>query len=386
MLLSQEHSSVNVRDDLVRAHEAAMQRIGRAGTWFDGNTRVAIAAEVRHAHECALCKSRQSSLSPYAVTGQHDGLNGLPERIVEQVHRIATDPGRLTRNWLQSVLASGTSDAEYVEIVAVAATVISIDSFCRGVEMPLLPLPEPVAGEPTRRRPATARQEGEAWLPMIHPKDLEGKLETDEERVLARYWNGARNKPPRALSLVPQEAYAWFQLVEAQYLPLRAIRTRFDRLQERRAITHAQMELIASRASIVNKCAFCAPIHLRFLRESGGAESEAYDTNEATAAPAGRKIPHSALLVAFTDAVVGENDRELPRLRAEVRSKMGDAALVDAAAVAAAFNGINRVANSIGLRRAQPGMGGPGGRGGPGGPGGPGGGGMRRPGRLFEAF
>ena len=52
-----------------------------------------------------------------------------------------------------------------------------------------------------------------------HPKDLEGELDTEEERVLAQYWGGVLANIRRALSLVPEEAYAWFQLVEAQYLP-----------------------------------------------------------------------------------------------------------------------------------------------------------------------
>ena len=54
---------------------------------------------------------------------------------------------------------------------------------------------------------------------MIQPKDLEAHLDTDEERALAKYWGGIPSNIRRALSLVPEEAYAWFQLVETQYLP-----------------------------------------------------------------------------------------------------------------------------------------------------------------------
>ena len=80
---------------------------------------------------------------------------------------------------------------------------------------------------------------------MIHPRDLESDPNTEEERRLRKYWNGATSKPPRALSLVPEEAYAWFHLVEAQYLPLGVMR---DRSQEYRSITRPQIELIASRS------------------------------------------------------------------------------------------------------------------------------------------
>ncbi len=185
-----------------------------------------------------------------STAGTHS-LGTLPERMVEQIHRIVTDPGRLTRKWYEQVLASGTQDTEYVEIVGVVVTVVSVDTFCRALGIPAHPLPAPIAGEPLRRRPATARQRGEAWVPMIHPKDLEGELETPEERKLANYWRGVLANIRRALSLVPEEAYAWFQLVETQYLPGKAMR---DFANEHRAITHAQIELIAGRVSVLNQC------------------------------------------------------------------------------------------------------------------------------------
>ncbi len=184
-MIAYPRSAVAVRQDITDAHNVAWGRIGRAGAWFDGPTRVAIAAESRHAPPCDLCRRRKEALSPYAITGQHDSLGILPERVVEQIHRIVSDPGRLTRTWFDGIIASGTSDTEYVEIVGVVATIVSIDTFCRAIGVPLHPLPEPVAGEPHRRRPRTAHQRGEAWVPMIHPKDLEGDLDTEEERVLA---------------------------------------------------------------------------------------------------------------------------------------------------------------------------------------------------------
>jgi hypothetical protein len=240
-----------VRADIVEAHNIAWSRIARAGTWFDGATRVAIAAETRHAQQCPLCKRRKAALSPYSVAGRHDSLNALPERVVEQIHRIVSDPGRLTRQWFDGVITSGTSDAEYVEIVGVVATTVSIDTFCRAVGVPPHPLPQPTPGQPHRRRPRTAHQRGEAWVPMIHPQDLEGDLDTEEEKALAAYWNGALANIRRALSLVPEEAFAWFQLVETQYLSGAWMR---DFANEYRAITHAQIELIAGRVSVLNQC------------------------------------------------------------------------------------------------------------------------------------
>jgi hypothetical protein len=251
MNISYAHAPVRVRQDIVDAHNVAWGRIARAGSWFDGKTRVAIAAEARHAAHCALCRRRKQALSPYASAGAHDHRGELPDRVVEQIHRIVTDPGRLTRTWFDQVLAAGTADTEYVEIVGVVATTVTIDTFCRALGVPAHPLPEPVPGEPHRRRPSTAHQRGEAWVPMIRRSDLDGQLATEEERVLARSWGPVVGNIRRALSLVPEEAYAWFQLVETQYLPGRWMR---DFTNEYRAITHAQIELIAGRVSVLNQC------------------------------------------------------------------------------------------------------------------------------------
>ena len=251
MLISYSNAPVPVRDDIVAAHERAWNRIARAGAWFDGKTRLAIAAETRHAANCALCARRKESVSPYGIAGQHDTLGALPERLVEQIHRIVTDPGRLTRGWFDSLMASGTPDTEYVETVGVVATVVAIDTFCRAIGVPLHPLPAPQNGAPHQRRPRTAHQRGEAWVAMIHPKDLEGELDSAEEQSLASYWGGVPANIRRALSLVPEEAYEWFRLVEVQYLPGKAMR---DFANEYRAITHAQIELVAGRVSVLNQC------------------------------------------------------------------------------------------------------------------------------------
>src|SRR5262245_45587977 len=127
MLISYTNTRVPIRTDIIEAHNVAWNRLRHAGSWFDAKTRVAIATETRHAPQCALCRRRKEALSPYGIDGAHDSLGTLPERIVDQIHRIVTDPGRLSRTWFDSVLAAGTADTEYVEIVGVVATVVSID-------------------------------------------------------------------------------------------------------------------------------------------------------------------------------------------------------------------------------------------------------------------
>jgi hypothetical protein len=85
------------------------------------------------------------------------------------------------------------------------------------------------------------------------------------------------------------------------------------------------------------------------LRASSKAKGENYDLALLTGAGGDGNIPHGALLVAFADAVLGRDDQRLSDLRSEIRIKLGDAALVDAAAIAATFNAIDRVADSTGI-------------------------------------
>ena len=238
-------AGIPIRDDLVAAHQRAWRHIASPGLWWRGAERVAIAAEVRNAPACALCRERKQALSPAAVKGTHQSLGALPENLVEVIHRIRTDPARLSKSWLEGVLASGLAVEQYVETVGVIAHVVAMDTFARGAGVDPLPLPAPEPGEPSRYRPRAAKIDG-AWVPWLTPEGLV------EEGVFPP------GRPPaniqRAMSLVPPEAKSFFStVVYAQYLPGPAMR---DFGREFRAITHEQIELLAGRVSVLNQCVY----------------------------------------------------------------------------------------------------------------------------------
>ncbi len=243
--INYETAPFAVRADLTAAHTRAWHRLARPGAWFTGAERVAIAAEARNATACPLCRERKAALSPYAIDGEHQSLGVLGAPIVEVIHRVRTDPGRLTRRWFDSVRADGLSDGQYVEIIGVLANIVAVDTFARGIGVEPLPLPEPMDGAPTNYRPAGAKP-GPAWVPWIAPEDA-----GDAEADLYGGTTGAHIR--RALSLVPDEVRGFFDIVETQYLPGAAMRD-FDR--EFRAIDHAQIELIAGRVSALNGCVY----------------------------------------------------------------------------------------------------------------------------------
>ena len=240
-----QSTAFEVRDGLVAAHRRAWDRLGRPGTWLDGESRIAVAAEARHGPGCDLCRRRKAALSPNLVDGIHDSLGDLPANRVEMIHRIVSDPGRLTQGWYEAMLESGIADTTYVEIVSVVAHLTAIDTFARGLGVPPPALPEPVAGAPTRYRPAAARQHA-AWAPNI-ADDEHGPDEADlfPTRPTANI--------RRALTLVPDEARGFFDVVTHQYMSGPEMR---DFSREFRAISHSQIELLAARVSAINQCTY----------------------------------------------------------------------------------------------------------------------------------
>lgn len=236
-------AALPVRADLERECARAWERLASAGTWWSGAERLAIAAEARAAHACTLCRRRKDALSPHGVDGAHDAESTLSPAMVEIVHRIATDAGRLTRKWLVAILEEGVTEEQYVEAVGVIAVVTALDTFELSLGLPQRDLPLPRPGAPTRTRPARARRDL-AWVSTVEPEHLSpGDL--DPYAV-----HGAKNIH-RALSLVPQEVFNFFDLDVALYLKDHEIR---DFSLEYRALSHAQMELLAGRVSSLNGC------------------------------------------------------------------------------------------------------------------------------------
>jgi hypothetical protein len=232
-----------VSDELRRTHRFLLDHIRSPGTWWSGRERLAIAAESRRAPRCTLCRERKASLSPGAVTGAHDGPHELPDQVVDTVHRIRTDPARLSRVWFDGVIAGGLEVTRYVELVGVTTMTTGMDYFTLALGSAPLALPEAIPGEPSRHRPAGAKPET-AWVPMIAPEDAAGP-EADLYPEAAVIPNIVR-----ALSLVPAEVRALRRSSDAHYLPV----ARIVDPTARRTLDRAQMELVAARVSALNQC------------------------------------------------------------------------------------------------------------------------------------
>jgi len=60
-------------------------------------------------------------------------------------------------------------------------------------------------------------------------------------------------------------------------------------------------------------------------------------------------VPQGRLLVSFAEAVLGEEDAALARTRRVLLELLGPEAFVDAAAVIAGFNAVDRIADATGI-------------------------------------
>jgi hypothetical protein len=124
----------------------------------------------------------------------------------------------------------------------VVVTVLCIDSFHRALGFELEPLPEPLAGEPSRHMPANLETET-AWLPLIdQPAGEDSDL-----------WQGRRmTNIIRALSLVPDAVRLLGTLSNAQYLKTADIPN--PNANGGRVLDRAQIEFIAARVSALSDC------------------------------------------------------------------------------------------------------------------------------------
>ena len=235
----------SVREELVEAQRHCWENLSAPGCWLDGSDRVNVAAEVRNARGCPLCVEQKDAISPTAVNGTHTSLGDLDDNEVEMIHRIVSDPGRLSKVWYKQKISSGLSEERYIEITGIVAMVMVIDTFTCALGINDHPLPRPQSGTPSYYRSPGART-GAAWIPIVEPEDAS---DTDGDL----YPNPKVGYIVRALSALPEIKKQYWSLMDAHYLPGPLIYL-YDR--DHRAISRPQMEVIAGRVSALHQCLY----------------------------------------------------------------------------------------------------------------------------------
>lgn len=227
---------VPLTQDVARVCASEWNAVGDTGQWWTGTERVAIAAEARRARACSTCDERKASLSPGRGTNGHEPTGVLNDVVVDTVHRITTDPGRLSRSWFDGVLASGLPAGAYVEAVGVISTVTVADTIAAGLAATPARLPDARPGEPDRLAPEAA-EPGGAWVPILPPSAW-----TNEFAALAQAASDPMANIMLALSSVQSEHATLIRLMMRTYR------------HPEPELTKAQVEVIASTVSAFNDC------------------------------------------------------------------------------------------------------------------------------------
>ena len=213
------------------SHAESWSLIGSPGGFFSSRDRVEMVRVAREALTCELCAARKEALSPHAVSGEHNVVSSLPEVVVDMIHRMRTDPGRLTKSWFDAVVRDITQP-EYVEIVSVVNSSVIIDTLHNALGLGVPRLPETKPGRPSKSFNSDAVNEG-AWVPILAAN------QTMADTGLPRVPNIARS-----LGLVPSALDLFFRTFRPHYA-LKDIHL---------AISQAQAEFVASRVSAMNEC------------------------------------------------------------------------------------------------------------------------------------
>ncbi len=225
--MSAYDTELPIRADLDAAHVAAMADWSGPGTWWAGEQRLAVVAEVRRARDVEpLPPWQEPSTVDLLVPDDHP----LPGPVVDVVWRLTNHPGTLTGDWHASILARGVEPLAYVELVSIVAQANCVDRFADGLGLERMPIPEPGPGMPSGAVPDGVEVRHH-WVPTA---DLSGP----------NVW--------LALSGVPDELAARSRLSTPHYLEGPAVFG--DVVSDRFSLQRVQMELIAGRTSKLNEC------------------------------------------------------------------------------------------------------------------------------------
>ena len=203
-----QERQISIRSDLVESLERTWANLAGPGAVWTGAERVAIAAAARRArlHE------------PPGT--------GLPPAAISAARLLAADPAAARRSWLESLIDDGLDYERYIELLAVVARLVAVDTFSEALGLSPTPLPQPASGEPTGETDPAARP-AKGWVPVVGGTSI-----------------------TQALSLVPSEHAELERFHGPMYLT-------FEEMSDpvvARGLTRPQMELVASRTSAFNEC------------------------------------------------------------------------------------------------------------------------------------
>jgi hypothetical protein len=240
-----------VRDDLREAYFRYRRWLSGPGEWWTGTERVAMVRETRAAWDCRLCARKKESLSPKSISENHLAAFPFSSMVVEAIHRIVTDPSRLSEQWVRELKQAGLGYPKIVELIGVVVTGISIDYLFWGLGAEPPEPPKPESEKPVQEGPQDLGFHT-AWVPTVIPEKSRGRLKA--------FYDSAANPAGgvvhvmQALSAAPETLLAFYDLASVLYLPPAKVAN--PGAETERAVTRPQIELLAAVVSAANNCQY----------------------------------------------------------------------------------------------------------------------------------
>ena len=216
----------NVQEAMIESFNACWERIAEPGEWWTGKERIAIVEEVRKARDNAPSKNAQS-LSDLSI----EASPVISPLVTEIVWKVTNNAHEIEEKWAKEAIAL-IGEGKYSELVSLVVNIVPVDIFCLLLGRPVVSLPVPKNGKPTKSVPE-GLSDGGAFLPW-HTEN----------------WVGPN--VARALSFVPKDNALRMKLVESMYAGAdKFISMIWD---DNEPLSRSQVEIIAARTSSINEC------------------------------------------------------------------------------------------------------------------------------------
>lgn len=219
----------------------AQERLAQAGTWLDARTATLLIDSTRSSDRCQACTAAETALSPEHV-GDHNGPDGLSQSFVDLTHRVRRDNSRLAESWVKATIKK-VGEGEYVEAVGIGGVVAILDTFSEAVGV------GPFGFDTSHERvPERVEPDGLAirycWVRTIAPEAATGEIR-------ALYGDEDVATVDEALTLSPYVTSTFWGLVKSMYIKPGTEHELSDLSGD---LTLAEVELLASRLSVLNEC------------------------------------------------------------------------------------------------------------------------------------
>ena len=202
-------SPVSVRGDLRDAYVGLWSHLGGPGPTLTGTQRVGLAEYVR---------AVRNRGTPVRVE--------LPASVPYLAAKLFGDPGLVDRSMVREA-ADEVGDPMVVEVISIVSMLSAIDGAHRALGADLEPLPEPLEGPPTNEI-AEGLQQRRTHVPM------------------------PAGAIPVALDLLPRVGQVFRNSFGPQYMTEPEMV--FDDFERNPGLNRAQIEIVSSRTSLLNRC------------------------------------------------------------------------------------------------------------------------------------